>query len=65
MIFEDSSAKGISGPNVSDSPNWSLTANSQSLQAAALKASKSAKTSINIFYRRMWRRIPVLFILGF
>ena len=37
MIFENSSPKGIFGPNVSDSPNWSLTANSRSLQAAALK----------------------------
>ena len=37
MIFENSSPKGIFGPNMSDSPNWSLTANSRSLQAAALK----------------------------
>ena len=36
MIFENSSPKGIFGPNMSDSPNWSLTANSRSLQAAAL-----------------------------
>ena len=37
MVFENSSPKGIFGPNLSASPNWSLTANSQSLQAAALK----------------------------
>ena len=37
MIFENSSIKGIFGPNMSDSPNWWLTANSRSLQAAALK----------------------------
>ena len=37
MIFENSSREGIFGPNMSDSPNWSLTANSRSLQAAALK----------------------------
>ena len=28
MIFENSSPKGIFGSNMSDSPNWSLTANS-------------------------------------
>ena len=37
MIFKNSSPKGIFGPNMSDSPNWSLTANYRSLQAAALK----------------------------
>ena len=37
MIFENSSPKGIFGQHMSDSPNWSLTANSRSLQAAALK----------------------------
>ena len=37
MIFENSSPKGIFGPNMSDSPNWSLTANSRSLHAAAVK----------------------------
>ena len=36
MIFENSSPKGIFGPNMSDSPNWSLTANSLSLHAATL-----------------------------
>ena len=36
-IFENSSPKGIFGPNMSVSPNWSLTANSRSLQAAAIK----------------------------
>ena len=36
MIFENSSPKGIFGPNMSDSSNWLLTANSRSLQAAAL-----------------------------
>ena len=39
MIFENSSPKGIFGPNISDLPNWSLTANSRSLQAAALNCS--------------------------
>ena len=39
MIFENSSPKGIFGPNMSDPPNWSLTANSRSLQTAALKYS--------------------------
>ena len=37
MIFENSSPKGSFGPNMSDSPNWSLTASSRSLQAAAPK----------------------------
>ena len=36
MIFENSSQKGIFGPNMRDSPNWSSTANSRSLQAAAI-----------------------------
>ena len=40
MIFENSSPKGSFGPNMSDSPNWSLTASSRSLQAAALKVLK-------------------------
>ena len=40
MIFENSSPKGSFGPNMSDSPNWSLTANSRTLQAAALKCLK-------------------------
>ena len=47
MIFENSSPKGIFGPNMSDSPNWSLTANSRSLQAAALKSSKKKKKKEN------------------
>ena len=38
MIFENSSPKGIFGPYMSDSPNWSLTANSRSFQAAALNS---------------------------
>ena len=40
MIFENSSPEGIFGPSMSDSPNWSLTANSRSLQAAALNCSE-------------------------
>ena len=33
MIFENSSLKGIFGQNMSDSPRWSLTDDSRSLQA--------------------------------
>ena len=36
MIFENSSIKGIFGPNMSDSPNWWLTANSRSLHMQPL-----------------------------
>ena len=42
MIFENSSPKGIFVPNMSDSPNWSLTGNFRSLQEAALKLSFSS-----------------------
>ena len=48
MIFENSSPKGIFGPNMSDSPNWSLTANSRSLQAAALKVSPTILNSLSL-----------------
>ena len=46
MIFDNSSPKGIFGPNMSDSPNWSLTANSRSLQAAALRGALISATLI-------------------
>ena len=52
MIFENSSPKGIFGPSMSDSPNWSLMANSRSLQAAALNMAKFEK--IEFFYLA-WR----------
>ena len=67
MIFENSSPKGIFGPNMSDSPNWSLTANSRSLQAAALKKvvtgfektvkkqSRDGKETAKIFLKRLHR----------
>ena len=37
MIFENSSLKGISGQNMTDSSKWSLTDDSRSLQADLLK----------------------------
>ena len=41
MNFENNFLNGIFGPNMSDLPNWSLTANSRSLQAAVLKTLSS------------------------
>ena len=49
MIFENRSPKGIFGPNMSDSPNWSLTANSRSLQAAALKISDFTGEEVQLY----------------
>ena len=45
MIFENSSPKGTFGPHMSDSPNWSLTANSRSLQAAVVLSFKTTVSS--------------------
>ena len=42
MFFENSSLKGISGQNMSDPLQWSLTDDSRFLQAAVLKDQISA-----------------------
>ena len=43
MIFENSLPKANFGQNIRDSPNGSLTADSQSLQTATLKRTQFAQ----------------------
>ena len=59
IFFEISSPRGMFGPNMSDSPNWSLTAKSRSLQAAAIKRSENRIAIPTAARREMLKRIYV------